>query len=407
MKYAHLADLHLGSWKEEKMRDLSNKSFIQAIDNCLQQQVDFIIFAGDIFNTSLPSIDTLKLVTEKLRKLKENRIPAYVIAGSHDFSPSGRTMIEVLEKAGLVINVCQGKINPENQELELSFTIDQKTGVKLTGIIGRKGLLDKTYYLNLAKYKLEQEPGYKIFLFHTTVSELVPAHLTMIEAQPASFFPHGFNYYAGGHIHHPTQVVVPDIGLMTYPGALFPNNFAELEKYSHGGYFLITVKNHQQEVIWQPLPIINLLPIQIARDFNTPQEIEEEILAQTSGKTLKDSIITIRLSGSIKTGRISDINFNKLFQHLYQQGTYFVLKNTCQLYSQEFKEIKIAEANPEIIEDNIIKEHLQQIKVFDQNTEFFLTKSLLSCLNTSRKEGENTTDFNQRIEQEIKKILKI
>src|SRR3989344_7761115 len=121
MKYAHLADLHLGSWREEKMRELSTKSFFQAMNSCIEDEVDFILFSGDIFNTSLPSIDTLKLVTEKLRELQLRKIPIYVIAGSHDFSPSGKTMIEVLEKAGLLKNVCKGKIN-EKKELQLEFT---------------------------------------------------------------------------------------------------------------------------------------------------------------------------------------------------------------------------------------------------------------------------------------------
>ena len=32
-------------------------------------------------------------------------IEVYVIPGSHDFSPSGKTMLDVLENSGLVINV--------------------------------------------------------------------------------------------------------------------------------------------------------------------------------------------------------------------------------------------------------------------------------------------------------------
>ncbi|MDO8655913.1 MAG: metallophosphoesterase, partial [Nanoarchaeota archaeon] len=106
MKYAHLEDLHLGSWREPKMRDLSIKAFLTAVDQCIQNQVDFILFAGDIFNTSLPSLDTLKIVTKKIKELKDKNIPLYVIAGSHDFSPSGKTMIDVLENAGLLRNVC-------------------------------------------------------------------------------------------------------------------------------------------------------------------------------------------------------------------------------------------------------------------------------------------------------------
>ena len=248
MKYAHLADLHLGSWRDQKMRDLSVKVFLKAMDDCVQRQVDFILFAGDLFNTSLPSLDTLKIVTKKLKELKDRQIPLYAIAGSHDFSPSGKTMLDVLENAGLLKNVCKGSVDPETKELHLNFTIDQKTGAKITGILGRKGLLDKTYYQNLHRENLENEAGYKIFMFHTTISELKPKHLEMLESQPASFLPKNFSYYAGGHLHHPTKIEVPEVGTLTYPGALFPNNFSELEKYSKGGYYLITVENNHNMI---------------------------------------------------------------------------------------------------------------------------------------------------------------
>ena len=41
------------------MRELSTKAFLKAMDECLEKQVDFILFAGDLFNTSLPSVDIL------------------------------------------------------------------------------------------------------------------------------------------------------------------------------------------------------------------------------------------------------------------------------------------------------------------------------------------------------------
>lgn len=400
MIYAHLADLHLGSWRDQKMRDLSTKAFLTAINQCIEKKVNFILFSGDIFNTSLPSLDTLKIVTEKLKELKDINIPVYVIAGSHDFSPSGKTMIEVLEKAGLVKNVCRGKVN-ENKELQLEFTTDL-SGAKITGVIGRRGLLDKTYYEHLDRTSLEQEIGYKIFMFHTTVTELVPEHLNMIESQPASFFPKGFNYYAGGHIHHPTKVNVPQIGIMTYPGALFPNNFAEIEKYSYGGYYLI----EEEKIEWIPVPVINHLAFILDCKNKTPEEINNAIMEYFSDKNIREIIITIRLKGKLFSGSISEIDFKVIFQKLYEKGAYFIMKNTIKLQSEEFEEIKMASSAPEIIEDQIIKEHLQQLKIFGKEDEFQMIKSLLTALNTSKREGETITDFNTKIIEEIEKIIK-
>ena len=407
MKYAHLADLHLGSWREPKMRDLSIKSFLTAIDQCIQNQVDFILFAGDIFNTSLPSLDTLKIVTKKIKELKDKNIPLYVIAGSHDFSPSGKTMIDVLENAGLLRNVCRGKIHPETKELHLQFTTDQKTGVKLTGILGRKGQLDKTYYQNLHLENLEQESGYKIFLFHTTISEMKPKHMEKMESHPASFLPKHFNYYAGGHVHHPTKIELEEYGTLTYPGALFPNNFAEVEKYGHGGYHLITIENNQQNVEWIPLKVIEHHEYNLNCTHKAPEVITFEIIDHFEKTNIQDMLTTIRLTGTLAKGRVSDLNFNQIFTELYRKGAYFIMKNTAGLQSEEFEEIKTSASDPETMEEEIIKEHLQQKKLYAPETELFITKNILHILTTSKKEGENNSDFQERVIQEINKTLNL
>jgi len=375
MKYAHLADLHLGSWREQKMRDISTKAFLTAIDQCIEKKVDFILFAGDLFNTSLPSLETLKIVTKKLKELNDKDIPLYAIAGSHDFSPSGKTMLDVLENAGLLKNVCKGTINQETKQLQLQFTIDEKTGAKITGMLGRRGLLDKTYYQNLERELLEKEQGYKIFMFHTTLSELKPKHLEMMESSPASFLPKHFNYYAGGHIHHPTKIDLPEYGTLTYPGALFPNSFSEIEKYENGGYYIIEANNDVQEIEWIPLEIIKHYSFIMDCNHKSPEVISFEIINHFHNRDLNNHLITIKLNGTLEHGKVHDINFKEIIQQLYSQGAYFVMKNTAKLNTEEFEEIKISNSNPELIEEETIKEHLQQIKIFSKETELHLTKN--------------------------------
>ena len=407
MKYAHLADLHLGAWKEDKMRDISAKAFLTAIKDCLNKEVDFILFAGDLFNTSLPSIDTLKIVTRQLKELKEKNIPIYIIAGSHDYSPSGKTMLDVFEQAGLLINVCKGEVNPESKKLHLRFTVDQKTGAKITGLLGRRGMLDRIYYENLYLENLENEAGYKIFMFHTTLTELKPKHLENIESHPLSFLPKRFNYYAGGHVHHPTLLEQPEYGTLTYTGALFPNNFAEIERYGKGGYYLVEAKDGQQSISFIEIEVIKHLPIIINCHHQAPEEINSKILELLKSSDLKDKLITLRLTGKIEQGKISDINFRQIFQSAYDLGAYFVIRNTAQLQSSIFEEIRIGSSfSMEEIENKLIMEHLQQIKIFDRETELELTKALLNTINQSKREGETNIDFQDRIEKEMDLLLK-
>ena len=70
MRFAHLADCHIGSWRDPKLRDAAVKAFEKASDICIEKKVDFILIAGDLFNTSLPAIDHLKIAVAKLKLLK-------------------------------------------------------------------------------------------------------------------------------------------------------------------------------------------------------------------------------------------------------------------------------------------------------------------------------------------------
>ena len=107
-------------------------------------------------------------------------------------------------------------------------------------------------------------------------------------------------------------------------------------------------------------------------------------------------------------GKVADIDFKKITEQLLQQGAVAILKNTAKLNPEEFQEIKISShATTEILEEQVIKEHLQQIKLFDYETEFNLTKTLLTTLNTSKREGETMTDFQKRVETEISRLLNV
>ena len=107
----------------------------------------------------------------------------------------------------------------------------------------------------------------------------------------------------------------------------------------------------------------------------------------------------------IQNGNVSDINFKHIFEQLYNQGAYFVMKNTNKLQSENFQEMKISNTDPEFVEEEIIKKHLQQQDLFDKEKEFELTKQLISTLNTTKKEGEKVSDYNKRVIEEIKKSI--
>src|SRR3989344_9011453 len=166
-RFAHMSDCHLGSWSNHpEMKEFAIRAFETAIDRCLSENVDFIIIAGDLLDTSLPGIDVLKRAVSSFRRCREAGVPVYMVAGSHDYSPTGKTMLSVFENAGLIVDVA--KYTENNGRIMLEFTVDARTGCKLAGIFGRKGSFEVESF---SRIEIPKEDGTKIFVFHCGIDE--------------------------------------------------------------------------------------------------------------------------------------------------------------------------------------------------------------------------------------------
>lgn len=413
MKFAHIADVHMGGWRDPRMKDLSFKYFDEAINICIQERVDFLLIAGDLFNTSYPGIDALKKVAEGLRSLRDKNIRVYAIAGSHDYSPSGKAMIDVLQNAGLLINVAKGQNN--NGELKLEFSEDI-SGVKIVGIPGRANMLDKKYYEQLHRPELENTEGYKIFLFHTALEELKPKNMEKMEAQPVSLLPRNFDYYAGGHVHIVANKEIDGYRNIVYPGPLFPNSFSELEHLKKGGMFIVdatvdvvdannvesspgiaktntmtlAMTNAKTTARRIEIEIKKIITIKKFFEIASAEDIKNALSDEIKKHDFNDAVVLIRVHALLKTGRISDIRFQEIIEEIYSKGAYFVMKN-CKIESQEYQSIKVEAQTPEQIEEKFISENPEPEKV----------RKFITLLNQVKQEGETNSDFDERISEEI------
>lgn len=392
-----MADVHLGAWREPKINQLNNNAFCTAMDDILIANVDFLLISGDLFNSSLPGVNTIKTVVKHFKLFQENGIPIYLIAGSHDYSPTGKTLLSVLEQAGLCEIVSKGEI--VNEKLKLKFTIDKKTNAKITGVMGKAKMLDSLYYNNLDNQSLELENGFKIFMFHTTLSELKPKEIKG-DSQPLSLLPRGFNYYAGGHVHIKQITNIKGYGTIVYPGPLFPNNFKELEDKTHG--FVIYDDSKSEKIQYISLDIFPIKSFVFNAETKTPEILTTEILEKINN--INNSLVLVRIQGELE-GKISSIDFKTIFSELYKKGAYFVMKNTLKLTSKEFNEIIIQKDDVIQIEDSLIKENIGKFKTMFEETGAI--KELMNTMASELMEGETISDFNKRVLEEIYSKIKL
>ena len=399
MKFAHLSDCHIGGWREPELRNLGIESFRKAIEICIEENVGFVLISGDLFDTALPQTELIKEVASILKKLNEHDIGVYAIPGSHDFSPSGKTMMDVLENAGLLHNVVKFDENGK-----LKFTTD-KTNVKITGLYGKKLGLEKFDYARLEKSNLEQEKGFKIFMFHTALEEFKPAEMEKMEAYSYRDLPKNFNYYAGGHVHYIFDIKKEGYGLITFPGPMFPNNFKELEELSCGGFYIIDNDLNLNHI---KVKIKDTINIKIDVNNLTSHEAEDLIINTLKINNIKDKIVLLRVFGVLKSGKVTDINFRKIVN--LSKEAHIVLKNTHKLSSKETEINETANyTSVKDIEENVIKNNLGKFKFkADENEkEIHFIQEIMKSLDKEKDEGEKNTDFEKRIIKDIEQILEL
>ena len=399
MRFAHLSDVHLGSWSAHPdLKEMACTALDRATDMCISENVDFILISGDFFDTSLPSIDIIRRAATVLRRLHDAGIAVYAIPGSHDFSPTGRTFINVFEDAGLLTNVAKGE--DVSGKLRLQFAVDKKTGAKITGMPGRMGALEKHYFERLDR-DIEQEDGLKIFLFHSGIEEYKPPHLKDMTAVPLSSLPRGFDYYAAGHIHRPA-FIKEDIGYIAFPGCLYPTDFREMEKYDSGFYIIEysdgNLRSEFRKILLHEIDIMN-----IDANGKGPEEIERMIIGNIVD--LDKKVLVIRIEG-IMRGKPSDIDFRQIYKKAFERGAISVKRNTTKLSVKEFENVAIGHASVEEIEKRIIREHMENVKLGDRNVEFLIF-SLMNILDDAKQEGETNYVFEERIKNNAMKIFSL
>jgi DNA repair protein SbcD/Mre11 len=388
VRFAHIADVHLGGWKQQPLQELNFESFVRAVDICIENKVEFILFAGDLFDSAYPPIEVLKETFAQFKRIKEANIPAFIIAGSHDYSVSGKTFLDVLEKAGFCKNVFDVENNPDSEKDQIILNPYVYGNIAIYGYPGKKSGLEVP---EIRKIKLNDAPGlFKIFMLHTTLDKV--AGSLPIDSVESRKLPKA-DYYALGHIH-----VLYDKEGIVYPGPLFPNNFKELEDLKQGHFVLVDTDSNQQ-IQRIPLPTKKVESITV--EVSDGLIATEQIISELNKIDLEDKLILLRIKGELQRGKTSDIKFQKIEDFVKERGAYFLLKNTHNLSTKQVDiDVDIKE-DADVEKETIIKFSEENISDFN-----VLIPELIEALSKEKQEDEKNEVFNNRILDETRRVLK-
>jgi hypothetical protein len=391
VKFAHLADCHLGGWRQEELQSLNSQTFKKVIERCIDEKVDFVLISGDLFDSAYPPIEVLKEAFAEFKKLHDSKIPVYLIAGSHDFSASGKTFLDVLEKAGFCKNMENWEVQSDGRIKLLPHLHED---IAIYGYPGRKSGMELD---DLKKAYFDSINPFTIFMVHTTIKDVIGTlPIDSIERQKLPLA----NYYAMGHIHQVFKIQERN-SYYVYPGPVFPNNFQELVDLKAGSFELVDLSGGKIITRNIKIPLKEVVYIELS--INDGLTATEKIISELDKYPLRDKIVLLKIGGTLVRGKTGDIHFNEIEEFVKKKEAYVFLRNISSIKTIESDILMGSAPHEDVdnIEEQILKEYSQKNPA-DFNK---YLPQLMNTLSIEKNEDERINIFEERLLSELNTIL--
>ena len=399
-KFAHMSDIHIGAFRQPELKRLLLDAFDSAIDRCVEEGVAFIVMAGDIFDSNIPDLSSVRRAATKMKEAVDAGIRVYAVYGSHDFSPNYSSIVDVLDGAGVFTNA--ELLSTSDGHATLDFVRDP-SGSRICGISGRKLSIDRDIYSVLNREELERADGFKIFVFHSAIDELRPSSLAAMEAMPASYLPAEFNYYAGGHVHSHSVESLPGHPNIAFPGPLFATDYSELLELAHGGergFFIVEFEDDVSSVEFVPIKVCDVVELRYFAQGKTSGQASKELAELASRANVGGKVVLLTVEGELAEGRTSDINFYSIRRLLTASKPLVALSNYSRLTSREQAKSHEQPKPSYATERELFEREIGKVKSDETSLRgskgVTLALELLRSLKEGRRENENKGDFEDR-----------
>jgi DNA repair exonuclease SbcCD nuclease subunit len=332
-----MADTHLGAFRDRELRRLNLQAFLGALDAVREEGCEFLVIAGDLFDSNLPDMSTVDRAAEGLRRLKDAGVRIYVFHGSHDRSPTEKGILDVLASAGLFetvgIDVGGGS--------EPRVVTDGPTGTVLSAVGGMRRTLERGLLETMDPGPLEEaarDAPLAIFGYHGPVKGMMGRDLEdrIPEAVPLDVLPRGFDYYALGHIHHHFEMMVPEGGLAAYPGPTFGATFGDLADDRAKGLLAIDAdEDGKCTASHVPIDSAPVHMVELDATGMTGDEARESLAGMVEGIDPEGSVVLLRVYGTLTEGRPSDVSIPRVRETIVSGGAIAVPVSRAGLRSPE------------------------------------------------------------------------
>jgi DNA repair exonuclease SbcCD nuclease subunit len=211
MKFVHAADLHVDSplrgldryegAPATRLRAATRRALENLVALCLDEQADFLLLAGDVFDGSWKDYSTGLFFAAQMARLREANVPVVLVRGNHDAASS---IVKALRLPDNVRELSSRK--PETVELR-----DANAAVHGQSFSQRVTSEDLA-----SRYPARVPGAFNVGLLHTSLDGR-PGHEPYAPTTIDVLRSRGYDYWALGHVHA-REVLSRD------PWIVFPGN---------------------------------------------------------------------------------------------------------------------------------------------------------------------------------------
>ncbi len=346
MKFLHTSDWHLGMTFRGGVSYVEDQKF--AIEKICQiavdEKIDGILLAGDVFDRSVASAEALQLYDEVMTYICATLdIPVYLIAGNHDGAERISQCNGLLKKSGLFI---AGSLTEKPQMISVKdvdiYLLPWISTDKVKAVYPEKAeevnSMEDAYRVVLDKYRDSFVKDHKnILVAHafivnaeTSVSDRA-AEVGKATMVGSSVFD-GFDYVALGHLHGPQKVNEK----IRYSGSPMPYSFGKEEKQEKS-VTIIDTDSGEQKVI--PIPQLH--------KRTTLKGTFEKLMEADFDDDIKDGYVRLEVTDSY-VGMDSMAAFRERYKNLLEVNGKGFDRDDAKI-TMTIEEFESADTDPETV----------------------------------------------------------
>ena len=197
-RFVHAADIHLDSPLRtlalrdagvgRLIADATREALARIVDICIEEQVDALVVAGDLYDGDQTSMKTALFLAGQMRRLEEAGVRVYIIRGNHD--ATSRITRELTFPANVTV------FGGHAQAVEVA----RPAGATPVFIHGLSFARPHAPESLLPKFKAPVAGAINVGVMHTSLGG-AEGHDVYAPCAIADLDGSGFDYWALGHIH--------------------------------------------------------------------------------------------------------------------------------------------------------------------------------------------------------------